>query len=730
MVKSTLVLLLSLLSFSIGFAQTEPEKSAPSGSATPPPNVHDAEHPAAGQNPLPPPTSENAQAHTAAAPQPAIEKTPLPLDLKNMDTSVKPADDFYMYANGGWLKANPVPPEFSRWGSFTELAEKNNEALHEVCEKAANTSIDPKLAPETQKVGDFYASGMDEQAIDAAKATPLAEEMKRIDAIKDRKDLQKEIAHLHDLGVTSLFGFTSGQDEKNSTMIIAQAYQGGIGLPDRDYYTKTDDASKKLREAYVAHVAKILTLGGEEEAAAKTNAEKIMKTEMALAEASRTRVQLRDPEKNYNKMKVADLQKLTPQFNWADYLAEIKLTTPGDIDVGQPEFFKAADKVFATAPIEDWKQYFRWHLLHSTAEELSSDFVNENFDFYLKTLTGAQQLKPRWKRVVTETDGGVGEALGKLYVADHFPPEAKQRALEMVNNLREALAERIKSVDWMDDATKQEALKKLAAFNVKIGYPDKWRDYSTLMIDRGPFVMNGIRASIFETDRELKKIGKPVDRSDWGMTPPTVNAYYNPQLNEIVFPAGILQPPFFDPKADDAVNYGGMGAVIGHEMTHGFDDQGRQYDAVGNLHNWWSPKSLAKFKERSSAIVKQFSEYEPLPGMHINGELTQGENIADLGGVKVAYAALQKALAKNPGSKEQKIDGFTPEQRFFFGWAQVWRANQREEDLKLRLNTDPHSPTKYRCNGPLSNLTEFQKAFGIPDGSPMVRAENLKVNIW
>jgi putative endopeptidase len=728
--------MLKLLSLAVAlgsatvYAQTEPQKSAPLSSATPPPNVRDAAKVPTEKNPPPLPTSANATSQGGEAAKPAIDKNPPPLDLKNMDTSVKPVDDFYTYANGGWLKANPIPPEYSRWGSFNELTEKNNDALHEVCEKAANTPTDPKLAPETQKVGDFYASGMDEQAIDAAKAAPLDDEFKRIDAVKDRNDVLKEIAHLHNLGVTSLFGFTSGQDDKNSTMVIAQAYQGGIGMPDRDYYTKTDEASKKLRDGYVQHVTKMLTLAGESEADATAHAKKIMAMETALAQGSRTRVELRDPEKNYNKMKVDGLQKLTPQFKWSDYFAEIKLTNPGDINVGQPEFFKAADKVFANTPIEDWKEYFRWHLVHSTAAELSSDFVNENFDFYLKTLTGAQQLKPRWKRVVMGTDGAIGEALGKLYVADHFPPEAKQRALEMVNNLREALADRIKSVDWMDQQTKDQALKKLSAFTVKIGYPDKWRDYSTLTIDRGPYVMNAIRASLFEVDRELKKIGKPVDRSEWGRTPPTVNAYYNPNLNEIVFPAGILQPPFFDPKADDPVNYGGMGAVIGHEMTHGFDDEGRQFDAVGNLRNWWSPSSLAKFKERSGAIVKQYSEYEPLPGQHVNGELTQGENIADLGGVKVAFAALQKALAKNPVAREQKIDGFTPEQRFFLGWAQVWRTNQREEDLKLQLNTNPHSPARFRCNGPLSNLTEFQKAFDLPDSCPMVRAEKLKVNIW
>jgi putative endopeptidase len=722
-----LSLALALTAVATVYPQTEPQKSPPLSSATPPPNVHDAATTPSMKNP-PPPAGGISQ--TGESGKPMVDRNPPPLDLNNMDTSVKAADDFYMYANGGWLKANPIPPEYSRWGSFNELTEKNNDALHEVCEKAANTPIDPKLAPETQKVGDFYTSGMDEQAIDASEAAPLTDEFKRIDAVKDRNDVLKEIAHLHDLGVTSLFGFTSGQDDKNSTMVIAQAYQGGIGLPDRDYYTKTDEASKKLRDQYVQHMAKMLTLAAESETDAAQHAQKVMAMETGLAQASRTRVELRDPEKNYNKMSVADLQKLTPQFKWSDYFGEIKLTNPGDINVGQPDFFKAADKVFASTSIDDWKEYFRWHLVHSTAAELSSEFVNENFEFYLKTLTGAQQLKPRWKRVVAATDGAIGEALGKLYVGDHFPPEAKQRALEMVNNLREALADRIKSVDWMDQPTKDQALKKLAAFGVKIGYPDKWRDYSTLKIDRGPYVLNAIRASLFEVDRELKKIGKPVDRSEWGMTPPTVNAYYNPNMNEIVFPAGILQPPFFDPKADDAVNYGGMGAVIGHEMTHGFDDQGRQYDAVGNLRNWWSPSSLTKFKQRSSAIVKQYSEYEPLPGQHINGELTEGENIADLGGVKVAFAALQKALAKNPGSREQKIDGFTPEQRFFLGWAQVWRANQREEDLKLRLNTDPHSPTRFRCNAPLSNLTEFQKAFNLPDNCQMVRPENLKVNIW
>ena len=675
------------------------------------------------------------QAQTESAVQPTqslspANQNPPPLDPKNMDPAVKPKDDFYLYANGGWLKRNPVPPEYSRWGSFTELEEKNNEALHKIAEKTANAHLDAKAAPEAQKVGDYYASGMDEKTIEAERIKPLEDELRRIDAIKDRGDLLNAIARLHTIGVDAFFEFGSGQDAKDSTRDIAQAYQGGLGLPDRDYYTKTDEDSKKKRAAYVDHVTKMLTLLGEAPGKAADDARKIMALETSLAKASRTRVELRDPQKNYNKMPQTDLQKLTPDWNWADYFKAINLTEPGEINVGQPDFFKAVNAMFTKTSIDDWKTYLRWHLIDDAAAELSKDFVNEDFNFNQGVLRGTKEIKPRWKRVVASTNGALGEALGKLYVADYFPPEAKARALEMINNLKTALADRIKTVEWMDEPTKQQALKKLAAMNVKIGYPDKWRDYSLLQIDRSSYVSNAMRAANFEANRDLKKIGKPVDRSEWGMTPPTVNAYYNPMMNEIVFPAGILQPPFFDPKADDAVNYGGMGAVIGHEMTHGFDDQGRQFDEVGNLRDWWSKQSAEEYDRRRKAVVDQYSEYQPLPGKHINGELTQGENIADIGGIKLAYAALQKALDKNPQAREQKIDGFTPEQRFFLGWAQVWRANQREDDLVLRLNTDPHSPTHYRCNGPISNMPEFQQAFDIPNDSPMVRPADKRVNIW
>jgi putative endopeptidase len=665
-----------------------------------------------------------------AAAEPQTNQPPPPLDPNNMDKSVKPGDDFFHYATGAWIKRTEIPPEFSRWGAFNELIERNNDALHTIADKASQTQIDPKLAPETRKVGDYYASGMDEQSIEAMRTKPLKEEFDRIEAMKNRQDVLNEIAHLHSIGINAFFNFGAGQDARDSTRDIAQAVQGGLGMPDRDYYTKQDPDMKGKREKYIAHVTKMLTLLGEPAQKAAEDAKKIMALETKLAEASRTRVQLRDPIKNYNKMGVRQLQDLTPDWNWSDYFNKINLLEAGDINVHQPEFFKAANDLFKSIPIDDWKAYLRWHLISATAPYLSKDFVDEEFDFNERTLRGTQQNKPRWKRVITAEDDEIGEALGKLYVGFCFPPEAKARALELVNNLKEALADRIKTLDWMDEPTKKEALKKLAAMNVKIGYPDKWLDYSLLQVDRGPWVLNAVRAGKFEADRDLEKIGKPVDRTDWGMTPPTVNAYYNPNMNEIVFPAGILQPPFFYATADDGVNYGAIGAVIGHEMTHGFDDQGRQFDATGNLRDWWSKKSADEYDKRRKAVVQQYNEYEPLPGLHVNGELTQGENIADIGGLKLAYAALQKALDKNPEERTKKIDGLTPEQRFFLSFAAIWRSKIRDEDQKLRLTTDPHSPAQFRVNGPLSNMPEFQQAFNIPDGSPMIRSADKRVNIW
>jgi putative endopeptidase len=677
----------------------------------------------------PKPSQPEEPEHQKQSPN-STEQNPKPIDSSNFDTSIKPADDFFLYANGGWIKRTEIPPEYTRWGSFNELIEHNNDALHAIAEKAENTKVDPRMAPEAQKVGDFYASGMEEKNIETLGAKPLDSEFNAIAAINDRSTLLKEIAHLHSLGIPVLFNFGSAPDSKDSTHEIAQAVQGGLGLPDRDYYTKTDEASKKLRDQYVDHVAKMLTLLGDPAPKAQDEAKKILALETKLAQSSRTRVQLRDPEKNYNKMPVRQLQDLTPDWNWSDYFNTINLLAPQNVNVHQPEFFKTADQVFKDTPLDDFKAYLRWHLIDAAASDLSKDFVDEDFNFKERILRGAQQIKPRWKRVVASENGAIGEALGKLYVAYNFPPEAKARALEMVNNLKEALAERIKTLDWMDQPTKEQALKKLAAMQVKIGYPDKWLDYSLLPIDRGPYVLNDIRASQFATTRDVNKIGKPVDPTEWGMTPPTVNAYYNPNRNEIVFPAGILQPPFFYANADDAVNYGAIGAVIGHEMTHGFDDQGRQFDANGNLRDWWSKKSADEYNKRRKAVVAQYNAYEALPGLHVNGELTQGENIADIGGIKLAYAALQKALAKHPEERTKKIDGFTPEQRFFLSFAAIWRSKIRDADQKLRLNTDPHSPAHFRVDGPLSDLPEFQQAFNIPNGSPMVRPADKRVNIW
>ena len=665
-----------------------------------------------------------------AQPQPSPENNPPPVDPSNFDTSVKPSDDFFLYANGAWIKRTEIPPEYTRWGSFNELIEHNNDALHEIAEKAEGTKVDPRMAPEAEKVGDFYASGMDEKTIEALKTKPLHDEFNAIAAINQRSALLKEIAHLHSTGIDALFNFGSHPDSKDSTHEIAQAAQGGLGLPDRDYYTKTDEPSKKLRDQYVDHVAKMLTLLGNPAPQAQDEAKSILALETKLAQASRTRVELRDPQKNYNKMPLQQFQNLTPDWNWGDYFKAINLLAPQDVNVHQPEFFKTADQVFKETPLDDFKAYLRWHLIDATAPDLSKDFVDEDFNFKERILRGAQQIKPRWKRVIESEDGSIGEALGKLYVAYNFPPEAKARALEMVNNLKEALADRTKTLDWMDQPTKEQALKKLAAMQVKIGYPDKWLDYSLLRIDRGPYVLNDIRAAQFATTREMNKIGKPVDPTDWGMTPPTVNAYYQPNRNEIVFPAGILQPPFFYANADDAVNYGAIGAVIGHEMTHGFDDQGRQFDANGNLRDWWSKKSADEYNKRRKAVVAQYNAYEALPGLHVNGELTQGENIADSGGLKLAYAALQKALAKHPEERTKKIDGFTPEQRFFLSFAAIWRSKIRDADQKLRLTTDPHSPAQFRVNGPLSDMPEFQQAFNVPGGSPMVRPADKRVNIW
>ena len=659
----------------------------------------------------------------------AAPAAPAPIDPANLDPNTQPGVDFFRYGNGGWLDKNPVPAEYSRWGAFEELIERNNNLLHGILDECAAAKADP--GSPRQKVGDFYAAGMDEAGVDAAGVKPLQPEFDRVAALADRADLPALVAHLHTLGLGVLFRFDVDADEKNSQNQIVQAAQGGLGLPDRDYYLKDDDRSRTLRAQYEEHVAKMFALLGDAPERAAANAKTVVALETELAKASKTRVELRDPEGNYHKMTVAELVQTAPGFDWGAYLRALGARDPGGMDVGQPDFFQRVGQLATERPVEDWRTYLRWHLLRDTAPDLSKPFVEENFRFYGSILTGAKENRPRWKRILRETDAGLGEALGQLYVEKNFTPEAKARALAMINDLKGVLRDRLATLDWMGPETRTAALKKLDSFGVKIGYPDRFRDYSTLEVSRRSHVLNVLAANSFEIKRTLAKINQPVDKTEWGMTPPTVNAYYNPTRNEIVFPAGILQPPFFDANADDAVNYGGMGAVIGHEMTHGFDDQGRQYDAQGNLKNWWTDEDLKRFKQRSEAVVKQFDAYAPIEGQHVNGSLTQGENIADLGGSKIAFAALERALDRQgPDARDKKVDGFTPAQRFFLSWAQVWRNNIRPEALRLRLNTDPHSPGQYRCNGPLANLPEFQAAFNLPDGSPMLRPAAERVQIW
>ncbi|GAB4332996.1 MAG: M13 family metallopeptidase [Calditrichia bacterium] len=655
------------------------------------------------------------------------QKAEKPLDPANMDLTVKPGDDFYRYANGTWLKNNPIPPEYSRWGSFEHLVEKNYKDLRSIFEEAAANTNAPK-GSKIQKIGDFFATGMDTAKIESEGIEPIRPYLRKIDEIRDVKSLQNTITEFQKTGMGMLFHLFAEQDKKNSEMNIAWLYQGGLGLPDRDYYLEKDKRSQEIREKYVAHVQKMFELMGEQPEQAAKIAQKIMNFETRLAKASMTRLEQRNPQATYNPVSVKDLARKVRGWNWKIYFKTVGLEDPGTINLAQPEFFKNIGKMLVDESLDSWKLYLKWHLIHNTAEYLSSDFEKENFAFYGTVLSGQQKMKPRWKRVLQETSRSLGELVGQIYVEKFFPPEAKEKALALVMNLKDAFRERIKQLEWMSPVTKQRALAKLEAFNVKIGYPDKWIDYSALEIKRDAYVLNAMRAAAFEFQRSINKIGKPVDRTEWGMTPQTVNAYYHPFMNEIVFPAAILQPPFFNPNADDAVNYGAMGVVIGHEMTHGFDDQGRQFDENGNMNDWWTEEDAKRFKEEADKLVEQFNSFVVEDSFHVDGKLTLGENIADLGGLNIAYDALQKALKQNP--QPEKIDGFTPEQRFFLSYAQVWRNNIRRENLLLRLKTDVHSPGEFRTNGPLMNMPQFYKAFGVKEGDKMYRPEADRIKIW
>jgi len=648
------------------------------------------------------------------------------IDLTILDKTCKPCEDFYHYASGEWLAKNPVPAAYPSWGRFNELAERNRELLHQILEAAAaNTKA--SAGSNEQKIGDFYASCMDEKQINAAGAKPLDAEMARINGIQGTGDLQAEIARLQGMGAGALFEFSSTQDDKNSSQVIGGADQGGLGLPDRDYYTKTDDKSKEIRQQYEEHITKMLALAGDDGANASSEAKAIVGLETKLADASLTRVERRDPEKTYHKMNRSDLRTLTPNWSWEDYFQEIGYTNIDSVDVSAPKFFETVSQALKDTPLDTWKTYLRWHLVNSTAPYLSDPFVDENFNFNGRVLQGTKELLPRWKRCVSATDRQLGEALGQIYAQRYFPPEAKARALEMVNNLIDALHDDLQTLPWMGPATKKQAFAKLTAFARKIGYPDKWRDYSAFAVDRGPYVLNQMHGSNFEFKRDLNKIGKPVDRTEWDMSPPTVNAYYNPEMNEIVFPAGILQPPFFDMNADDASNYGAMGAVIGHEMTHGFDDEGRKFDAQGNLRDWWTPEDEKNFNERAACVEKQFDNYVVQDDIHENGKLVLGESIADLGGLNLAYRALQKA---EKGKKPALVGGLSADQRFYLSYAQIWASNDRPEFERLMVNTNPHPLARFRAIAAPSNMPEFAHAFDCKEGDAMARPTAIRCQIW
>ncbi len=647
------------------------------------------------------------------------------LDVSAMDRTVDPCMDFYTYSCGGWIKKNPIPPDQASWSTSGKLEDENRAQLRTILEEAAKPG--PRDAV-TRKIGDYYASCLDEPAIEKLGAKPLLPELERIAGLTSKQDLAEYAAttsfppSLYEGG--TLFTFRSNQDYKDSTQVIAEADQGGLGLPDRDYYLKDDAKSDELRKAYLAHVAGMFELLGDKPADAATEAATVMRIETALAKGQMTRVERRDPPKLYHKMSVKDLQKLAPSFSWNTYFTKTGVGSIVSLNVVTPDYFRVMNEEIEKESLADWKTYLRWHAAHDAATSLSAAFVRENFNFYGKTLRGRKELPPRWKRCTNDVDNDLGEALGQAYVAKYFSPQAKQAALKIVTQVEAAMQSEIQALPWMGDATKEQALAKLHTIANKIGYPDTWRDYSALQIVRGDEIGNSERASWFEFHRWLAKIGKPVDHKEWDMTPPTVNAYYDPQKNDINFPAGVLQPPLFSALSDPAPNYGDTGATMGHELTHAFDDEGSQFDAQGNLRNWWTDTDRKEFEQRAQCVVDQYSGYTIIDDIKINGKLTNGEDIADLGGMLLAY------LAWKEDTKDQKLeplDGLTPEQRFFVAYGQDWCTNERDKNKRLRATVDPHSPEKYRTNGVVANMPEFRAAFHCKPGQPMVRENACRV---
>jgi len=645
------------------------------------------------------------------------------LDLTDMDRSVNPCEDFYHYSCGGWLKKNPIPPDQSSWGVYSKLAEDNERFLWGILEDTAKPN--PSRSTVEREIGDFFAACMDEAAVEKAGAAPLHDGLAAIEALRSVGEFPEVLAGEHlALNFGMLFSFSSNQDFADSSREIAFAGAGGLGLPDRDYYTKTDAKSEQIRKKYVAHVARMLEMIGDAKARAGQEAQAIMRIETELAKASLTRVQQRDPYNLFHKMDRAQLQALTPAFDWGRYLKASGLADLDQFNVTEPAFYKEVQALLTATPLAEWKAYLRWHLVHARAPYLSKAFVDANFDFFGKYLRGTPEQRPRWKRCVQYVDHDLGEALGQVFVERTFSADMKARTLTMTKEIEKAMEDDIKRLPWMSETTKQQALLKLHGVNNKIGYPDRWRDYSSIRIARDDFAGNAYRAAVFEGRRQLAKIGKPVDRGEWGMTPPTVNAYYDPQMNDINFPAGVLQPPLFDPKMDDAPNYGDTGGTIGHELTHGFDDEGRQFDAQGNLHDWWTAADAKEFQKRADCVADQYAQYTVVDDIKINSRLTLGEDVADLGGELLAYMAWKDATR---GQDLKSIEGFTPNQRFFIGFAQWACGDERAASKRVHAITDPHSPPEYRINGVVANMPEFQAAFACKVGQPMVREKPCRV---
>ncbi|WP_300602220.1 M13 family metallopeptidase [Niabella sp.] len=660
--------------------------------------------------------------------KPAEQATSEPatyLSRANMDTTVKPGDDFFLYVNGTWIRNTAIPGDKTRWGSFDELRDKTNKSVHTLLE---DVSKEKATAGTAQfNVAAFYKSGMDTAAIDKAGIAVLQQQLDAIHAISTPQQLLDVVIANGKTGLQTVFPNFIGPDDKNVSENIVQFTQGGLGLPSKDYYTDKDAGAEKNRQAYKAYIGKILQLGGADSVTAGKQALAIFDLEQKLAAASLYPKEMRDPQKMYNKFSLDALSKQTPGISWKEVFAKMGINGQDSLLVTVPQYYKTLSGLLHSTPLDTWKTYLTYNLLSDMAPYLGRSFDEAHFDFYDKTLSGQKEQKPRWERVMQVINNSIGEQLGKLYVDRYFKPEAKQKMVELVQNLQDAFSNRIKNLDWMSDATKQKAEAKLGAFMKKIGYPDHWKDYSGLEITAEHYAQNVLKAAAFEYNRNLAKLGKPVDRTEWGMTPNTVNAYYNPAFNEIVFPAAILQFPFFDFGADDAVNYGGIGAVIGHEMTHGFDDQGAQYAADGNLKNWWTPEDEKKFKEKTKMVEEQFNRYTVLDSVHVNGSLTLGENIADLGGITIAYDAFKKT---KQGQGNELIDGFTPDQRFFMSWGQIWRGKSTPERAKQLIKIDPHAPAEWRGNGPLTNFEPWYKAFDVKPGDKMYKPENERAKIW